>query len=169
MEEIDLNALIQSVLDDTEGISAEKHLSLTAELPDQEISIYSDQRSLQKIFTQLLHNAGAVTPEGGQISISACLEHSDTEDDYALVQVADQGEGIEPQDLARVFLAREAEDQIQGIACDNGYDLSSVKALVEVLGGRTWVDSQPGQGATFSVLLPVSSALNNRNGGGGIW
>ena len=169
IEEIDLNVLIQSVLDASEEISAEKQLSVSAELPDQEISIYSDQRSLQKIFTELFHNAGAVTPEGGEIAVSARLEHSDTEADYALVQVADQGVGIEPQDLARVFLAREVEDKIQGIACGNGYDLSSVKALVEVLGGRTWVDSEPGQGATFSVLLPVSSALDNRNGGGGLW
>ena len=169
LEEIDLGALIQSVLEDSGEINAEKQLSVTAELPDQGISIYSDQQSLQKIFTELLHNAGAVTPEGGQISVSARLEHSDTEDDYALIQVADQGGGIEPQDLARVFLARDAEDRIQGIASDNGYDLSSVKALVEVLGGRTWVDSMPGQGATFSVLLPVSSTLDNKNGGGGLW
>jgi two-component system, OmpR family, phosphate regulon sensor histidine kinase PhoR len=82
-----------------------------------------------------------------------------------LLQVADTGVGIPSEELPRLFsrLYRAENPAIQGVG-DPGIGLSIVKSLVEALGGRIWVDSAPGKGSTFSVLLPIlhSSSSGDR-------
>ena len=62
------------------------------------------------------------------------------------------------QDLPQVFAPRTPNTKIPGLG-DSEIDLPSVKVLVEMLGGRAWVDSEPEQGSIFSVLLPVTSTV----------
>ena len=78
-------------------------------------------------------------------------------EDFVLIQVTDSGGGIPEEDLPRVFsrLYRADNPLIEGVG-DTGVGLSIAKTLTEALGGSIWVDSTMGEGATFSVLLPVS-------------
>ena len=84
--------------------------------------------------------------------------------EYVLIQVTDTGGGIPAEDLGRVFtrLYRADNVLIQGVG-DTGVGLSIAKTLTEAQKGRIWVDSQPGVGSTFSVLLPLAKNSNNRS------
>lgn len=155
LESVDLITLVDSALQDTDEALREKKISLNLDLPSEPLVISTDQRALRIVLVKLLRNASSVTPNGGDVSLGARLERSETDQDYILLQVGDSGEGIAALDLPRVFSPRPAETILPGVGSD-GADLPNVKTLVEVLGGRIWVDSEPGQGATFSVLLPVS-------------
>jgi signal transduction histidine kinase len=89
-----------------------------------------------------------------------------TEDnrEYVLIQVTDTGGGIPAEDLGRVFtrLYRADNVLIQGVG-DTGVGLSIAKTLTEAQKGRIWVDTQPGVGSTFSVLLPLARNSTDRS------
>jgi len=77
--------------------------------------------------------------------------------EYVLIQVSDTGGGIPAEDMPRVFtrLFRADNVLIQGVG-DTGVGLSIAKTLTEAQKGRIWVESEPGVGSTFSVLLPIA-------------
>lgn len=142
----------------------DKNIALRVNLPDQLPEMQADHDALHQILYGLLQNAGSATPSDGDISLSVRIETQEHEPGYALLQVADTGPGIPLEDLPRIFsrLYRSDNPGIQGVG-DNGIGLSTVKTLVEAHGGRIWVDSEPGHGATYSVLMPL--VTNNGSGG----
>ena len=79
------------------------------------------------------------------------------------MQVSDTGGGIPAEDLSRVFsrLYRAENVLIQGVG-DTGVGLSIAKTLTEAHNGRIWVESKEGVGATFSVILPISTNTVDR-------
>jgi signal transduction histidine kinase len=93
------------------------------------------------------------------------LEGDEHQQQYVLVQISDQGGGIPAEYVPRVFSRYAQADgkPIPGTA-GKGASLAVVRALVENLGGRIWVDSIPGSGSTFSVLLPVSNGNTSEGG-----
>jgi len=153
-EETDVCTVIRTAIKEANRMIQMKHVALKTHLPDQPLKIISDQNALRRVITQLLQNAGSVTPEGGEMGITARLESSENQKDYVLVQVSDRGGGIAPQDIPRVFAQRSRIEGIQGLGKSN-VDFLRLKTLIEVLGGRTWIDNEPGLGATFSILLPA--------------
>ncbi|MEJ2303299.1 MAG: GAF domain-containing sensor histidine kinase, partial [Anaerolineales bacterium] len=168
-ETIDLNDLIQEATTQIGSQIQAKDIDLKRDIPQDLPQIHADRDALQQALIHLLQNAAAVTPEGGQVSLLVRVESADDKQDYVLMQVADQGGGIPPEDLPRVFsrLYRADNVLIQGIG-DTGVGLSIVKQLIEAHGGRVWVDTDLGQGSIFSVLIPVEddSILAARNGDG---
>ena len=154
IQEVDLGQVIDHAVRKIEPTLHKKQISLKVDLPADALTMNIDQRAMNKIIGQLLQNASKVTPPGGAVALSARLENSEGQQDYILVQVSDGGDGIAPDDLPLVFAPQNNGTGIQGIA-RNGVDLPAMKTLVELFGGRTWVDSDPGHGATFSLLLPV--------------
>ncbi len=153
-EEIDICGVIQTAIKEANRTIQMKRVALKSNLPDQPLKIVSDSNALRRVITQLLQNAGSVTPEGSEMGIAARLESSENKMDYVLVQVSDHGGGIALQDVPRVFAPRSKTADIQGLG-KNNVDFLRLKTLIEVLGGRTWVDNEPGVGATFSILLPA--------------
>jgi signal transduction histidine kinase len=154
IQEIDLGKVIDSAIQEVEKTLLEKQISLKVDLPNDALTMNIDLQAMNKIIGQLLQNASKVTPPGGAVALSARLESSEGQQDYVLVQVSDSGEGISPDDLPLVFAPHNNGAKVSGVA-RNGVDLAGMKTLVEIFGGRTWVDSDPGHGATFSLLLPV--------------
>lgn len=157
IEEIDLGAVLQRAIVQSGEHYDDRQVNLHIDIPDSGLRINADQSALQRVFRCLLDNAGLTTPEGGEVSLLARLENMDGTQDYVLVQVVDSGGGIAAQDLPNVFSFRPSGTAIPGLGV-NGTDWSEIKSLVEVHGGRIWVDSQEGHGATFSVLLPVAGS-----------
>ncbi|MEW5873292.1 MAG: GAF domain-containing sensor histidine kinase [Chloroflexota bacterium] len=156
LEEVELTPVLKAALADVDANLHQKNIALRVRLPERATRVNADQRLLHKVFTGLLHNASLVSPVGSEVSLVARVENTDDQRDYILVQVGDSGGGIQPQDLQRIFSPQSANELIQGVGGD-GVDLPGVRTMVEILGGRVWVDSEPNQGATFSVLLPVAA------------
>jgi signal transduction histidine kinase len=122
-------------------------LGLTTE--PAEIAITADERRLRQIVFNLLSNAVKFTPEQGRIDVSAQLD-----DGHVEVAVTDTGPGISTDDQQTIF--EEFEQAADGKQAEGtGLGLPLSRKLVELHGGRLWVESQPGHGTTFRFTLPI--------------
>lgn len=157
-ESVDLNSIIDNAMSYTSTQVREKNISMHLELPKTLAPIQADREALQQILIHLLQNAGAATPFEGTIRLTV-QTRNENDMDFILIQVADSGGGISADDLPRVFtrLYRADNVLIQGLG-DTGVGLSIAKSLTEAQHGRIWVESEPGIGAAFSVLLPIAGA-----------
>ncbi len=127
----------------------EKGLQGAVEVEPAELQVVADSRRLEQIVTNLLANAVRFTQQGG-ISLRARAQ-----DGHVLVSVEDTGVGIAPQDLEHVFdKFYQARQQAEGAKQGTGLGLAITKQLVELHGGRIWVESTPGQGTCFFFTLP---------------
>lgn len=153
-----LEAIIDQALSETSGFLRDKSITLQLDLPEELPTMDADRDALQQVLVQLIQNAGSVTPNEGTVSLRVEVQNSGAEEPVVSIQVSDNGGGISSEDLPRVFSRRYRADNalIQGIG-DTGVGLSIVKTLVEAHGGRIWVDTIPGEGSTFSVLIPLRS------------
>ncbi len=156
LEPVDLNTIIDNAMSYTSSQIREKNITLHLDLPKKIQPIHADREALQQILIHLLQNAGAASPSEGTITLKV-QTRSEKDQQYILLQVSDTGGGIPPEDLPRVFtrLYRADNVLIQGVG-DTGVGLSIARTLTEAQQGRIWVESEPGEGATFSVLLPVA-------------
>jgi len=162
VELVDLNAVIDTAVSYTSSQLRERNITLRLDLPKALVPIYADREALEQIVIHLLQNAGAASPPEGKVTLKV-QTHVEDGQDYILVQVSDTGGGIPPEEIQRVFtrLYRADNVLIQGVG-DTGVGLSIAKALTEAQGGRIWVESEPGVGATFSVLLPIGRSAEKR-------
>ncbi len=157
-EAMDLNLIIDNAMAYTSSQVREKNISLHLDLPKKVAPVNADREALQQILIHLLQNAGAATPVEGTIRLKVQTT-TEAGKDYVLIKVTDSGGGIPEEDLPRVFtrLYRADNVLIQGVG-DTGVGLSIAKTLTEAQHGRIWVESEPGVGATFSVLLPIEES-----------
>src|SRR5688572_25827037 len=155
-EPVDLNVIIDNAMSYTSSQVREKNISMHLDLPKNVAPIYADREALQQILIHLLQNAGAASPLEGAVYLRVQTKAEDTRE-YVLIQVSDTGGGIPAEDMPRVFtrLFRADNVLIQGVG-DTGVGLSIAKTLTEAQKGRIWVESEPGVGSTFSVLLPIA-------------
>ena len=137
-----------------EPLAAERGQRLTLDLPDEPVWALVDPPRLERVVQNLLGNAQKFGHEGGTIALSLRREGGE-----AILAVADDGPGIAPADQERIFerFYRPAPGDGRR-SPGSGLGLPIVKALVELHGGRVWVESAPGQGSTFSMALPLAAA-----------
>jgi signal transduction histidine kinase len=103
-----------------------------------------------RIVTNLLTNALKYSPPGSPVALRLeCVEHE------ALVSVADQGGGLSSEEQASLFSRYYRAERTRAMAPGLGLGLYVTRALVEAHGGRIWVESRPGEGATFRFTLPL--------------
>ena len=116
--------------------------------------IQADPLALESIFGNLISNAINYTAEGGAIRVTVGLAGINIR-----VQVIDTGFGIEPRHQDRIFerFYRVKDDNTRYIT-GTGLGLPIVKGLVDSLGGIIEVESTPGEGSTFTVLLPAQNS-----------
>ena len=162
-EPVNLDLIIDNAMSYTSSQIREKNISMHLDLPKNVSPIYADREALQQILIHLLQNAGAASPLEGTVDLKVQTKTEDNRE-YVLIQVTDTGGGIPAEDLGRVFtrLYRADNVLIEGVG-DTGVGLSIAKTLTEAQKGRIWVDTQPGVGSTFSVLLPIAKNSNNKN------
>ena len=122
-------------------------LALTSE--PAEITVTADERRVRQVVFNLLSNAVKFTPDGGRVDISARAD-----DGHVAIAVADTGPGIPEGDLETIF--EEFEQSSEGKKVEGtGLGLPLSRKLVELHGGRLWVESEAGRGSTFRFTLPV--------------
>jgi signal transduction histidine kinase/DNA-binding response OmpR family regulator len=105
---------------------------------------------LRQVFINLVDNAIKYTPEGGEIEVSI---HEEGE--HAVVRISDDGIGIPLDDQPHIFDKFYRASGVSSEYEGTGLGLSIVKSIVEMHGGRIWVESRPGEGTTFTVMLPA--------------
>jgi signal transduction histidine kinase len=162
-EPVDLDLIIDNAMSYTSSQIREKNISMHLDLPKNVGPIYADREALQQILIHLLQNAGSASPLEGTVYLRVQTKTEDGKE-YVLIQVSDTGGGIPTEDVNRVFtrLYRADNVLIQGVG-DTGVGLSIAKTLTEAQKGRIWVDSKPGVGSTFSVLLPIAKNASTKS------
>ena len=125
--------------------------SIGLQLPPAGLWVEGDPVRLEQVVSNLIDNAIKYSPEGGTISVT--VQSSEAE---AVVSVRDPGTGITREDAAGLFqryfrTPSAGEQQVRGL----GLGLYICRDIVEQHGGRIWVQSEPGEGSTFSFALPL--------------
>jgi signal transduction histidine kinase len=130
----------------------EKGLTLEVDVAEGLPEVRGDRERIAQVLTNLLSNAYQYTLSGGRIALSVSLR-----EDVLQVDVTDTGIGIAPEDQDRVFdrFYRADHPVVQQESGGAGLGLALAKMFVEMHGGRLWVDSELGQGSTFSFTLPT--------------
>jgi signal transduction histidine kinase len=116
-------------------------------------SIEGDERRVRQVVFNLLSNAVKFTPDGGRVEIRTVRD-----DGEVTVSVADTGPGIAREDQELIFEEFQQARVVEGERPQGtGLGLALSRTLVELHGGRIWVESSPGRGSVFSFTLPVGS------------
>jgi signal transduction histidine kinase len=132
----------------TEGRNLEIETAVGAEVP----IIESDPSKIQQVLYNLLSNAIKFSPAGGRIDLTAQA----FEGNKVRIEVKDQGPGIEPEKHEVIFEKfRQIDGSVTREHSGTGLGLAISRELISLLGGTIGVDSVPGQGATFWVVLPL--------------
>ena len=126
---------------------------LSLELDSQIDLVEGDERRIRQVVFNLLSNAVKFTPQGGRVDVSAAKENGEV-----VVAVTDTGQGISTDDQARIFEEFQQAKATNGERPEGtGLGLALSRSLVELHGGRIWVESEVGKGSTFSFTLPVGA------------
>jgi len=134
-------------------LAAKKSIDLRVESSGPIPRIPMDATRIRQVVLNLVGNAIKFTPEGGQVWLRA-----DVSDRVVRVEVQDTGPGIPTEDHERIFLEFEqarigsARSKPEG----TGLGLALAKKLVEMHGGRIWVESEVGEGSRFYFTIPIS-------------
>ena len=157
----DVGEVLQSTVANFEPAAEAKAIDLAAKVADRLPLVTADPDRLAQVLRNLLINALRHTPKGGQVTVSAAAVGGAVE-----IAVADNGEGIAPEDLPHVFdrfyrddRSRSRAEGSAGLALrpGSGLGLAIVRAIVEAHGGQVRAASDgTGQGSTFSFTLPVA-------------
>ncbi len=154
MRTVDLKATVKQVCTELEAAGDSKRIKTVATLPPQPICVCvkADQDRLVQILANLLSNAYKYSPEESTVTVQV-----HTHEEWAQVDVIDQGMGIAALDQSQLFTKffRTEEAKRQGIG-GTGLGLYITRALVEMQDGQIWVTSRQGEGSTFSFTLPLA-------------
>ena len=149
LEPLDLSELSQLEAEEFSEIAGKKGISLLAEIQPG-VEVTADQTLMLRLWGNLLQNAVTYGKEGGHIWMSLHREG-----DSAWLQVKDDGIGIAPQDLEKIWNRFYQVDPSRS-GDSSGLGLSMVKWIAEAHGGRVQVSSTLGQGSCFTVKLPLT-------------
>jgi signal transduction histidine kinase len=153
-EPVALNELVSAAITDFQVLAGQAGLTLHGDLSEEVQVVLGDAEHLRRVVDNLIGNALKFTPAGGTVAVSLGGTNGDV-----MIEVTDTGIGIDAEHLGRVF---DRFYQVDGTTRRThggcGLGLALVKEIVERHGGRVRVESQPGHGSKFTVLLPACLA-----------
>ena len=145
----DVPALVAGIVDDLAEAVAAKQLVVTTDVEPATRGVRVDAGKVHDILRNLVENAVNYTQPGGAVQVSASLSGG-----QLALQVTDNGPGIPPGDLGRVFERFYRVDKSRGRPGGTGLGLAIVKHLTGLHGGTVAVENRPGGGARFAVRVP---------------
>jgi len=154
LETISLNDLLSDVIETMQAQAEQKLINLTGEFSRSLPCVSGEHSKIQRVLYNLVQNAIRHTPTNGSITLTTQVVNTGVQ-----VNVTDTGEGIESQDLPHLFeqfyRGEKSRNRTTGGA---GIGLAIVKRIVEAHRGKVWVESEVGQGAKFSFILPIAKS-----------
>jgi signal transduction histidine kinase len=154
LETVDVNTVLEEAIEATQPLIANAEQTLSVQLPPPPMLVRGDRVRLIQVFTNLLNNASKYSETGARIAVEARLDSKE-----AVVAVSDDGIGIEPEMLPKVWdMFVQAKRSIERSHGGLGIGLTLVRSLVEMQDGSVEAKSAgPGRGSTFTVRLPLAS------------
>src|ERR1700680_1238285 len=151
-EAVDIAGLVTEVTDANQPLAANKQQTITVSAPPNFVTMCDADR-MREAIDNLISNAIKYSPIGGKIAVVVTHEQNTT-----IIRIADEGAGLSPEDLGRLFgrFQRLSAKPTAGES-STGLGLSIVKRIIDMHGGQVTADSAgPGQGSTFTVILPAT-------------
>jgi signal transduction histidine kinase len=143
---VSLSGLVHEVVEALRPVAAEKVIALEATLREPSILVWADRDKINQVLTNLIGNAIKFTPVQGRVTVSA----SRNGEESVQVSVSDTGPGVPPDEREKIFAKFYQIAEVNGTnPKGTGLGLAISKALVELHGGKIWVESEPSRGSNF--------------------
>ena len=154
LQPVEINRVLEDAVDRARAMSA-NHFIVT-NFDGHHPAVHADPDRIAQVLGNLLNNAIKYSPEGGEIVVSS-VEHEGHVD----ISIRDHGVGIPPEFIERLFSRYERYEKTSGKIIGTGLGLAITRQIIEMHGGKIWVDSEVGSGSEFHFTLPLeaSSAL----------
>lgn len=153
---LSLPAVAREVVESLGPVAAEKRISFEIKCADTNLTAWADADRIAEVLTNLVGNAIKFTSTDGNVTVSLAR----SEDGWVKVSVADTGPGITSEEARRIFdKFYQVSNAEQRKATGTGLGLPIAKALVEMHGGKIWLESKVGKGSIFSFTLPAEQPL----------
>ena len=150
---VDMRQLLRGIVDSVMPVALKKSQILSFVSPSSLPSVWADEDRLRQVVLNLINNALKFTPSGGRITVRAREEGA-----ALIVEVQDTGRGISKEEQAWLFEPYHRLETEVGHLSGLGLGLSLAKMLVELHGGKIWVESEKGKGSTFGFSIPLRAS-----------
>jgi signal transduction histidine kinase/CheY-like chemotaxis protein len=147
---VDLTTLLEETASLLRERAAARGVGLVVEVAPGADEVYADRLRLKQVLVNLVGNAVKFTEHGGSVTLRAATDGSDL-----TVTVTDTGIGVPPEDRDRIFESFQQGGRGPAQEEGTGLGLTLSRRIVELLGGRMWLDSEVGVGSTFGFSLPA--------------
>jgi len=162
-EKVDINSVLQQAIESLQASAKERHITLSLESQAGVPEVLCDKERIVEVVFNLVNNAIKFTPENGNVKlevgswtldVTPSTSHAPRPTSYVVISVIDTGPGISAEDISKIF---NRYKQLEGgqRSKGTGLGLSISKAIVEMHGGKIWVESEIGKGSSFKFTLPV--------------
>lgn len=148
IQPVEVCPLLQQAIERMHPLAEQAGITMIVECPANLPPVLADQVRLEQVLINLLHNAIKFSPPNKKVWLSATYEDGS---EYVHFLVRDEGVGIEPEDLPRIF----ERFYKAGNARGHGLGLAIARHIIEAHQGRIWVESTPGKGSDFHFTLPA--------------
>ena len=156
LSRVNIKSLLENSIVMVKEKSLKHGISLDLNIPDElaDLEIRADELKLKQIIFNILSNAAKFTPDGGAITVEVRQEEAEL-----AISVSDTGIGIKPEDQERIFSEFEQVDSSYARKHQGtGLGLALTRRLLELHGGRIWVESEgEGKGSTFTFVIPIEA------------
>ncbi len=157
-DQLNAKAVLAELESSIEPLATQKQITIETDIPEDHFTLVADGVKLAQILINLVGNAIKFTEPGGKVAIRIDA-YAEGEKTWARFAVADTGMGIPKDKFAEIFESfRQVDNSHTRAHGGTGLGLAITKQLVELHGGRIWVDSELGTGSTFSFILPRTTA-----------
>jgi signal transduction histidine kinase len=140
--------LLGETMEMFEGLAASKQIRLEPRVREPGLAIHADRERVLQVLSNIIGNALRFTPQGGHVTLSVSRQA-----EAVRFAVLDTGPGIRREHLSSVFDRFWKDETVPKKG--TGLGLFIAKGIIDAHGGRIWVESEPGQGASFYFTLPV--------------